>query len=151
MVRSQARFQFVATGENGHLPIALDAHRHFRTDQTQTLRAHVAAEQAHSGNVNFGFWRACDHRAQRIADNDIADAYRCAAALGPLDLRAADFDVMAAAEILFDGRSEPRRHEVKLDWPTCQPPPQRQTSDDQDGGESAEPNRGAPKQRHVTR
>jgi hypothetical protein len=58
---------------------------------------------------------------------------------------------MAAAEILFDGRSEPRRHEVKLDWPTCQPPPQRQTSDDQDGGESAEPNRGAPKQRHVTR
>ena len=76
------------------------------------------------GDAHLGFRRARHYRAFGVAHHDVADAHRGAAALGMFDLGAADLDVVAVAEILLDGRDKPRGHNVELDGPAREPPPQ---------------------------
>ncbi len=63
-------------------------------DQIETFGAHMAAKQAHAGNMDFRLRRARDHGAVGIAHHDIAYAHRGAAMFGALDLRAADLDAL---------------------------------------------------------
>ena len=80
----------VGAGEHGDAAVALDAHRHFGADQIEALRAHVADQQAHAGQADFGLRRARHHRAVGVAHDDVAQAQGGAALLVALDLGAAD-------------------------------------------------------------
>ena len=114
----------VGAGEHGDAAVGLDAHRHFGADQIEALRAHVAHQQAHAGQADFGFRRARHHGAVGVAHDDVAQAQGRAALLVTLDLGAADHDRMRAAEILLDRRLQPRRRDVEFDRAARQPPPQ---------------------------
>ena len=59
------------------------------------------------------------------------------AIVGALDLRAADFDALAAAKILFDGGNQPGREGVELDRAAVEPPQQTETAEDQDSDQGA--------------
>jgi hypothetical protein len=83
----------------------------------------VAAQKTHAGKADFGFRRACHHRAVSGAHDNVADANGSAAILGALDLGAADFDVTIVAEILLDGGNKPRRHDIELNGSAIEPPP----------------------------
>ena len=139
----------VGAGKDGDAAVLLDAHGHFRTDEIETFGAQMAAEQAHAGDAHLGLRRARHHGAVGIAHHDVADAHRGAAALGMLDLGAADHDVMMAAEILFDGGCEPGGHDVELDRSARKPPPERETAEDRYADEDADPDRGALEQTAV--
>src|ERR1700675_288717 len=60
-----------------------------------------------------------------IPDNDVADAHGGADPPRPLDLRAADLDGVAVADIFLDRRREPRRGHFKIDRAGAEAPPQR--------------------------
>ena len=136
--RSRDRM-FVGAGKDRDAAILLDPHRHFRADQIEAFGAHVAAQQAHSGDAHFGFRRTRHHRAVSIADDDVANAHGGAAILGALDLGAADFDVTAVAEILLDGGHQPRRHHVELNGSAGEPPQQREATEYRARAEDAGP------------
>ena len=114
----------VGAGEDGHAAVLLDAHGHFRPDQVETFGTDMTAQQAQAGDAHLCFRRARHYRAFGVAHHDVADAHRGAAALGMFDLGPADLDVMTVAEILLDGRDKPRGHNVELDGPAREPPPQ---------------------------
>ncbi len=97
-----------------------------RADQIQAFRAHVAGEQAQGGDVHLGLRRSGHDRAIGVAHDDVANAHGGPAILGALDLRAADFDAIVAAEILLDRRNEPGRQRVDLDRTAGEPPPERE-------------------------
>ena len=59
-----------------------------------------------------------------IPHDDVADAHRDPDPAGPLDLRAADLDRVAVADIVFDRSGKPRRRHVEIDRPGAKPPPQ---------------------------
>ena len=80
------------------------------------------------GNSDLGLRRARHDRAVGVAHHDVADAQRRATARVALELRAADLDLMAVAEILLDRRGQPRRGEIELDRAARQPPPQGRAS-----------------------
>ena len=113
-----------AGGKHRDLAVLLDTHGEFGADQIEAFGAHMAAEQAHARDADFRFRRARHHGAVGIAHDDVADADGGAAVLGALDLGAADFDALAAAEILRDGGSQPRGEGIKLDRAARKPPPQ---------------------------
>jgi hypothetical protein len=140
---------FVGAGKDGDAAIRLDTHGHFRADQIEAFGAHMAAQQAHAGNVDFRFWRARHHRTVGVAHHDVANTHGSVAILGALDLGAADLDVMAAAEILLDGGRKPRRHHVELDRSIAEPPPQGEAPQHHETAENAKPNCGAPDQTAV--
>ncbi len=121
-----------AGSENGDGAVGLDAHGECGTDQIETFGAHVPTEQAHAGNADFRFRRACDHGSVGVAYHDIAHPHRGAAVAGALDLGAADFDAFAAAEILLDGGDQPRSESVELDRSAVEPPPQSETAQHQE-------------------
>ena len=52
-----------------------------------------------------------------VAQHDVAQAQRRAALCVALELRAADFDAIAAAEVLLDRRRQPGREEIEHDRP----------------------------------
>ena len=141
---------FVGAGKDRDATILLDPHRHFRADQVEALGAHVAAQQAHSGDAHFGFRRTRHNGAVSIADDDVANAHGGAAILGALDLRAADFDATAVAEILFNGGHQPRRHDVNLDGPAGEPPQQREAAEYHARAQNAGPDGDAADQASVT-
>ncbi len=115
---------FVSTGgEHGHIAVLLDAHRKFGADQAEAFGAHVSAEQAQAGDADFRFRSARDHRAVRIAHYNVAHSHGRTAVCGPLDLGAADFDALAAAEILLDRGDEPRGKSIELNGSGGKPPP----------------------------
>ncbi|MCD0419790.1 hypothetical protein LOC51_21455 [Rubrivivax sp. JA1024] len=58
-----------------------------------------------------------------VADYDIANPYSDTDPAGALDLRTTDFDRIAAADVLFDGVSQPRRHYVEIDRAGTEPQP----------------------------
>ena len=131
--------------------ILLDAHGHFRTDEIEAFGAHMAAQQAHAGDADLGLRRARHHRTVGVAHDDVANAHRGAAVLGALDLRAADLDVMIAAEILLDRGSEPGRHDVELNRSAGKPPPQRKEARGHEHTKDANADRRAPDRTLVTR
>ena len=110
-------------------------HRHFRADQAQTFGANAAGQQARAGDADFRLRRARHDGAFGVPHHDVANAQRRASVRVPLDLRAADLDVMARAEIFLDRRGEPRRRDVELDRTAGEPPPER---DHRDQDETAE-------------
>src|ERR1700736_4646944 len=67
-----------------------------------------------------------------IPDDDVADAHRDADAPGPLDLRAADFDGIAVADIFLDRRGQPGRRHLQVDRAGAEPPPQPAEADYED-------------------
>ena len=77
-----------------------------------------------------------------VAQHDVAQA-QCRAALRiALELRAADLDAIAAAEILLDRRRQPGREEIEHDRPAGEPPPQRAGAKQQNREDSASGNGG---------
>jgi hypothetical protein len=115
---------FVGTGgEHGHIAVLLDAHRKFGADQAEAFGAHVSAEQAQAGDADFRFWRARDHRAVRITHYNVAHSHGRAAICGALNLRPADFDALAAAEILLNRGDEPGAESIELNGSGGEPPP----------------------------
>ena len=125
----------VAAGKDRDLAVGLDSHRHFRADQAQTFGANAAGQQARAGDADFRLRRARHDGAFGVPHHDVANAQRRASVRVPLDLRAADLDVMARAEIFLDRRGEPRRRDVELDRTAGEPPPER---DHRDQDETAE-------------
>ena len=128
---------FVGAGEDGHAAVLLDAHGHFGADQVETFGAHVPAQKAHAGNADLGLWCARHHGAVGIAHDDVTDAHGGAAVLGALDLRAADRDVVMAAEILLDGGCEPGGHNIELNGSARESPPERDAAENHHGNENA--------------
>ena len=114
----------VGAGEDGHAAVLFDAHGHFRADQVETFGADMTAQQAQARDAHLGLRRTRHHRAVGVAHHDVADAHRSTAALSMLDLGAADFDMVAAAEIFLDGRRQARGHNVELNGSAGEPPPQ---------------------------
>ena len=147
--RSGGNRTFVGAGEDGDAAILLDAHGHFRADEIEAFGAHMAAQQAHAGDADLGLRRTRHHRAVGVAHDDVADAHGRAAVLGALDLSAADFDVMAAAEILLDGGSEPGRDDVELNGSAGKPPPQSEAARRHQRHRDANPDPGAPQEAPV--
>ena len=125
----------VAAGEDRDLAVGLDPHRHFRADQAQAFGANAAGQQARAGDADFRLRRARHHGAFGVPHHDVANAQRRASVRVPLDLRAADLDVMARAEIFLDRRGEPRRRDIELDRTAGEPPPE---GDHRDQDETAE-------------
>ena len=95
-----------------------------------------------AGDADFGFRRARDDGAVRVAHHDVANAQRHAAVGVALELGAANLDLVAAAEIFLDRRGQPRRRDIELDRAAGQAPPQR---DHREQDQTAE--RGAAKRR----
>jgi peroxiredoxin Q/BCP len=126
---------FVGAGKDRDAAVLLDPHGHFRANKIEALGTHMAAQQTKPGDAHLGFRRARYDRAVGVAHDDVADAHGRAAILGAFDLRAADFHAAAVAEILFDGGSKPRRHDIELDGPAGQPPPQAEAGDRHNGGD----------------
>ena len=120
---------FIGAGEDGDAAVGLDAHRHFGADQIEALRAHLAVQQRHAGNSDFGLGRARHDGPVGVAHHDIAQPQRGAALFVALDLGAADSDGMFAAEIFLDRLFQPRRRHVELDRPLREPPPQPEHRD----------------------
>ena len=112
-------------------------HGEFGADQIEAFGPHMTAEQAQAGDLDLRLGCARHHRAVGIAHDDVADADRGAAILGPLDLGAADFDALAAAEIVGNGGGEPGGEGVELDRSAGQPPPQAGEAQDQNAGQDA--------------
>ena len=125
----------VAAGKDRDLAVGLDPHRHFRADKAQPFGANAAGQQAGARDPDFRLRRARHHGAFGIAHDDVADAQRRASAGVPLELSAADLDVMARAEILLDRRGEPRRREIEFDRAAGEPPPQRDHGDQDEAAE----------------
>src|ERR1700728_2128057 len=59
-----------------------------------------------------------------ISHDDIADTHGDADPARSLDLRAADLNRVAVADIFFDGGGKPRRRHVEIDRACAEPPPQ---------------------------
>ena len=59
-----------------------------------------------------------------VAHDDVADAHGDANSSGPLDLRAADLDRIAVADIVLDRRGQPGRCHIEIDRTGAEPPPQ---------------------------
>ena len=64
-------------------------------------------------------------RAAGIPHHDVAQPQRGAPVVVAFELRAADLDAVAAAEILLDRGGQPRRRHIERDRPAGQPPPNR--------------------------
>ena len=84
------------------------------------------------GDRDFGLGRAGDHRAVGVADQHVADAKRHAAGIVALDLRAADLDLVTAAERLLDRGGKERRGDVDRDRAGREPRPQTARADGHD-------------------
>ncbi len=126
----------LAAGEDVDAAILLDVDHKVGVDQAEALGARIAHQQAGAGDADLGLRRGRHHRAAGVAHHDVAQPQRRAPLLVAFELRAADLDAVAAAEVLLDRGGQPRRRDIERDRAAGQPPPQR-TADD----ESATANR----------
>src|SRR5262249_10833729 len=76
------------------------------------------------GQPDLGLRRGRNDGMLIVANDDIADADGDADPPCTLDLRSADLDRVAVADVLFDRRGEPGRGDVEIDWTGPDPPPQ---------------------------
>src|SRR6516164_11730600 len=104
----------------------------------------MPAEQAQAGYADFRFRRACNHGAVGITHDDVANTHGGAAIRGALDLRAADFYPLAAAEVFLDGSDQPRGESVDLNRSGREPPPESDAAKNQRADKPAAADREAP-------
>ena len=123
-------------------PSGIDADRHVGVDQAEALGARACDQQARAGNADLGLGRHRHRRAAGVAQHDVAQAQRGAALLVALELRAADLDAIAAAEILLDRGGEPGRRQIEHDRAAGEPPPQRAAADQHQHGDHGHGDRG---------
>ena len=71
--------------------------------------------KAEPGDADLGLGGARDDGAFRVADHDVANAQRCTAVRVAFELRAAELDLMPAAEIFLDRCGQPGGGNVELD------------------------------------
>ena len=112
-------------GGDGDVAIRRDPHREFGIDQIEAFGAQPPHQQRGAGQFHLGFRRARDDGMVAIPDDDVADAHGDADPAGALDLRAADLDGVAVADIFLDRSRKPRRRHVEIDRTGAEPPPQR--------------------------
>ena len=114
----------VVAGGNRHIAVRRDAHRKFGIDQIEALGAQPSHQQRGAGKPHLGLRRARHDGVVAIPDDDVADAHRDTDSAGALDLRAADLDGIAVADIVLDRRGQPRRRHIEIDRTGAEPPPQ---------------------------
>src|SRR5262249_56337184 len=105
-----------AAGKHRDGAVRLDPHRHLGADQAETFGTDAPGHQTPTGDANLGFWRACDDAAVGIAHHDVAKTQLDVSVGIPLELSAADLDVVVAAELLLDRRGKPGRRDIEPDW-----------------------------------
>src|SRR5262249_29322713 len=89
-------------------------------------------------NPDLGLGSARDDGPVGVSDYDVANA-QCRAAIGvTLDLRAANFDLVPIAEILFYRGGEPRSDDIELDLSAAEPQPQSHKGNHHDARRGAE-------------
>jgi hypothetical protein len=139
------------------LPVGLDPQRHLGADQAEAGGIDLAREQARAVNADLGLGRAGNHRAAGIAYDDVAQAQRNASGFVALEHRAADIDLVLAADAFLDGRREPVGRDIELDRPRRDQPPEQAGADaaecDQGRDDEGEPahQRGAREPEHAQR
>ncbi len=127
----------VGAREDRDLAVRLDAHRHLGAHQAQSFGADAAGEQSGAGDADLGLGSTGDDRALGVAHHDVANAQGGAAAGVALELRAADLDFVAVAEILLDRRGQPGRGDIELDRAAGEPPPQAGHPDQHEASDRA--------------
>ena len=76
-----------------------------------------------------------------VPHHDVAQPQRGAAVVVAFELRAADLDAVAAAEVLLDRGGEPGRRHIERDRAAGEPPPQRAADDAENGDRGANADR----------
>ena len=117
------RFGRVAGGHR-YLAVRRNPHGEFGIDQIEALGAQPPHQERGAGHFHLGLRCGGNDGAVAVADHDVTDTHRNPDSSRPLDLRAADFDRIAVADIVLDGGRKPRRRHVEIDRPGAEPPPQ---------------------------
>ncbi|MBA7481600.1 hypothetical protein ES707_17074 [subsurface metagenome] len=134
------RFCGVARGHRD-LAVRRDANGKLGIDEIEAFGAQPAHQQRHAGEFHFGLRRGGDDGAVAVAHDDVADAHGDTDSTRALDLRAANLDRVAMADIFLDRRGEPGRGDIEIDRPRTEPPPQPAEADEEDDGERRHGNR----------
>ena len=106
------------------LSVRRDADRKLSVDEIDAFGAKAPHQQRGAGKFDFSFRRAGDDGAFAIPDDDVADAHRDANPAGAFNLRAADLNRIAVADIFLDRGRKPGRRHIEVDRPGAEPPPQ---------------------------
>ena len=124
----------VSPADTDDLAVRRNPDREFGIDQIEALGAQPPHQQRGAGQSHFGLRRGGDDGVVAVAHHDVADSHRDPDPPGTLDLRAADLDRIAVADIVLDRRRKPRRRDVEIDRTGAEPPPQpAETAGEDDG------------------